>query len=246
MAGVIVDAGSKASLFGKGDEVYANIQDFKSGRAKQYGTLTQYTAVEESLIALKPANMSFEEAASFPLSLQISQGCFDKAKFQRGQSVFIVGQLGDVQLPALATQIAKHVYGASKITVSTSARNMDLLRKLGADHVVDCTKTNYTDISEKFDFVFDAVGDSWNSYVLAKEGGEVIDIMNPSPHPKASFFVVTPSGNNLERFRSYIECEKLKPVMDPTSPYAFSDVVEAFRLLESGKAQGKVVISRPD
>jgi len=244
VAGVIVDEGDNVSMFSKGDEVYGNIQSFNTVGPKQYGTLAQYTAVEESLIALKPENMSFEEAASFPLALQTAQEGFDRAKFQRGQTVFIVGGEGGVG--SLAIQLAKYVYGASKITTTTSPGKVDFVKKLGPDMVIDYTKKSYDQILEKFDFVFDTIGDSHRSYVVAKEEGKIIDIANSSPHPRAEFYIVTPSGSNLERLRSYIECEKLKPVIDPTGPYAFSNVMEAFKHLESGRARGKVVISPID
>ena len=116
----------------KGDEVYGNIQNFNTGRPKQCGTLTQYTALEESLIALKPENMSFEEAASFPLALQTAKVC--------------------------VVQLAKYVYGASKIETTTSTGNVDFLRQLGADMVIDYTKQSYDQIPQKFDFVFDTIG----------------------------------------------------------------------------------------
>lgn len=89
-------------------------------------------------------------------------------------------------------------------------------------------------------------GDSHRSYVVAKEKAKIIDIANPSPHPRAESYVVTPSGCNLEKLRGYIECEKLKPVIDPICPYAFSNVREAFKHLESGRAKGKIVISPID
>ncbi|KAH9311240.1 hypothetical protein KI387_026275, partial [Taxus chinensis] len=244
MAGVIVDQGDDVTKFCKGDEVYGNIQNFTSGTPKQCGTLTQYTAVEESLIALKPGNMSFEEAASFPLALQTAQEAFDRVNFQKGQTVFIVGGAGGVG--SLAIQLAKYVYGASDIATTTSTAKMSFVKKLGADMVMDYTKESYEQITEKFDFVFDTVGDSHSSYVLAKDGGQIIDIANGSPHDKALFFMVTPSGNNLERLRGYIECERLKPVIDPASPHVFSNVVEAFHHLESGRARGKIVISSID
>jgi len=244
VAGVIVDEGDNVSKFSKGDEVYGNIQNFNTSRPKQCGTLTQYTAVEESLIASKPENMSFEEAASFPLALQTAQEGFDRVNFQRGQSVFIVGGAGGVG--SLVIQLAKYVYGASKIATTTSTGKVDFVRQLGADTVIDYTKQSYDQIPQKFDFVFDTVGDSHRSYVVAKEKAKIIDIANPSPHPRAEFFIVTASGSNLERLRGYIECEKLKPVIDPISPYSFSNVMEAFKHLESGRARGKIVISPID
>ena len=84
VAGVIVDEGDNVSKFSKADEVYGNIQNFSIGRSKQCVTLIQYTAVEESLIALKPENMSFEEASKIPQALQSIQEGFDKVNFQRG------------------------------------------------------------------------------------------------------------------------------------------------------------------
>nr|ABR16968.1 unknown [Picea sitchensis] len=143
-------------------------------------------------------------------------------------------------------QLAKYVYGASKIATTTSTGKVDFVRQLGADTVIDYTKQSYDQIPQKFDFVFDTVGDSHRSYVVAKEKAKIIDIANPSPHPRAEFFIVTASGSNLERLRGYIECEKLKPVIDPISPYSFSNVMEAFKHIESGRARGKIVISPID
>uniref|UniRef100_A0A0D6R8N0 Enoyl reductase (ER) domain-containing protein n=1 Tax=Araucaria cunninghamii TaxID=56994 RepID=A0A0D6R8N0_ARACU len=240
MAGVIVDQGDDVSKFSKGDEVYGNIQNIIYGTPKQCGTLTQYTAVEESLIALKPGNMSFEEAASFPLALQTAQEAFDRVEFQKGQTVFIVGGAGGVG--SLAIQLAKYVYGASMIATTTSTGKVNFVKQLGANMVIDYTKQSYKQIPEKFDFVFDTIGDSHNSYILAKDEGKIIDIVDDSPHPRAVFFFTNPNGSNLERIRGYIECERLKPVLDPTSPYTFSNVIEAFKHLESGRATGKIVI----
>ena len=92
-------------MFSKGDEAHGNIQSFNIVRPKKYGTLTQYTAVEESLIALKPENMPFEEAARFPLALQTTQEGFDREKFQRGQTVFIVGGEGGVGSMAIQVKM---------------------------------------------------------------------------------------------------------------------------------------------
>ena len=86
-------------------------------------------------------------------------------------------------------------------------------------------------------------GESSKSHVVAKEEAKVVDIASFQPHPRAEFFLLTPSGNNLEKLQQYIESGKLKPVIDPKSPYSFSDAIEAFRLQESGRAKGKIVIS---
>eukprot|EP01018_Ginkgo_biloba_P018317 Gb_34177 [translate_table: standard] len=241
VAGVIEKVGDGVSKFNKGDEVYGDIQNFAGGRPKQLGTLAQYTAAEETLIALKPSNLSFEEAASLPLALQTAQGSFDQAEFQKGQSVFIVGGAGGVG--SLAIQLAKHVYGASRIAATTSTPKLDFVKSLGADLVIDYTKQNYEEVPEKFDFVFDTIGDSFKSHVVAKEGAKIIDIATFPPHPKARNHRVSAKGSNLEKLEEYIESGKVKAVIDPKGPYAFSDVVAAFKYLETGRALGKIVIS---
>lgn len=248
MSGVVVEIGDGVSKFKAGDEIYSNIQNFAAGRPKQCGTLAQYTVVEEFLVAPKPSNLSFEEAASLPLALQTAQQGFDTTNFEKGQSVFVVGGAGGVG--SLAIQLAKNVHGASRIVSTASTGKLEFVKSLGADLVIDYTKQSYDQVSEKFDFVFDTIGDSFKSHVLAKEEGKVVDIgcnvvdiALLQPHPRAQFYVVSASAHNLEKLQPYIEIEKLKPVIDPKSPYSFSDVIEAFKHLESGRAQGKIVIS---
>jgi len=242
-AGVVVEVGDGVSKFKSGDEIYADIftANFTASRPKQWGTLAQYTVVEEYLVAQKPTNLSFEEAASLPVAILTAQQAFDIAKFEKGQSVFIVGGAGGVG--SLAIQLAKHVYGASKIVSTASTGKLDFVKSLGADLVIDYTRQSYDQVSEKFDFVFDTIGDSTKSHVVAKEEAKVLDIASFHPHPRAEFFILSPSAHNLEKLQPYIESEKLKPVIDPKSPYSFSDVIEAFKYLESGRARGKIVIS---
>ena len=163
-AGVVVEVGDGVSKFKIGDEVYSDIQSFTAGRPKQLGTLAQYTVVEEHLVAPKPTTLSFEEAASLPLALLTAQQAFDIAKFEKGQSVFIVGGAGGVG--SLAIQLAKHVYGASRIVSTASTGKLDFVKSLGADLVIDYTKQSYDQVSEKFDFVFDTVGRSLTSFSL--------------------------------------------------------------------------------
>ncbi|KAH9328449.1 hypothetical protein KI387_000557 [Taxus chinensis] len=241
VAGVIAEVGEGVSKFKKGDEVYGDIQDFPGRKPKQYGTLAQYTVAEEDLVALKPSNLSFEEAASLPLALLTALQGFDSVNFQKGWSVFIVGGAGGVG--TLAIQLAKHVFEASRIVSTTSTGKLDFVKSLGADLVVDYTKQNYDQVPEKFDFVFDTIGDSFKSHVVAKEEGRIIDIASFPPHPRAESGFVKTAGSNLERLRDFIESGKLKAVIDPESPYAFSQVKEAFEYLETGRARGKIVIS---
>lgn len=170
------------------------------------------------------------------------QQAFEIAKFEKGKSVFIVGGAGGVG--SLAIQAARHVYGASRIVSTASTVKLDFVKSLGADLVIDYTKQSYDQISEKFDFVFDTIGDSSKSHVVAKEEAKVVDIATLSkPHPRVEGFGVSPHGHNLEKLQPYIESGKVKPVIDPKSPYSFSDVREAFKHLETGRAKGKIVIS---
>eukprot|EP00253_Pinus_taeda_P015503 PITA_15503 len=218
-AGVVVEVGNGVSKFKNGDEVYSDVQNARAaGRPKQRGTLAQYTLVDEYLVAPKPKNLSFEEAASLPLAVLTAQQAFDIAKFEKGKSAFIVGGAGGVG--SLAIQLARHVYGASRIT--------------------------YDQIFEKFDFVFDTIGDSSKSHVVAKEDAKVLDIASFQPHGKVEFFRLSAHVQNLEKLQPYIESGKLKPVIDPNSPYSFSDVREAFKHLETRRARGKIVISPID
>ncbi|XP_058224877.1 2-methylene-furan-3-one reductase-like isoform X2 [Rhododendron vialii] len=243
MAGVVVEKGSGVTKFDIGDEVYANIQDSSSedGRLKQLGTLAEYIAVEENLVAKKPENISFEEAASLPLAVQTAMEGFKTGGFKEGQTVFIVGGAGGVG--TLAVQLAKHFYEASLVVATTSTAKVEFVKSLGADKVVDYTKTRYEELEDKFDLLYDTIGDTENSFVVAKDNAPIIDITWPPSNPKAIYSGLTVSGDILEKLRPYLESKKLKAVIDPTGPYHFADVVEAFRYLETGRARGKVVIS---
>uniref|UniRef100_A0A2N9JBQ2 Enoyl reductase (ER) domain-containing protein n=1 Tax=Fagus sylvatica TaxID=28930 RepID=A0A2N9JBQ2_FAGSY len=242
MAGVVLGKGSSVTKFDIGDEVYGNIQDFNAGEnLKQLGTLAELIVVEESLIARKPKNISFEEAASLPLAVQTAIEGFITAGFKEGQSVFVVGGAGGVG--TLVVQLAKHFYGASHVVATTSTPKVEFIKKLGADEVVDYTKTRYEDIDEKYDFVYDTIGDTKNSFLVAKDDAPIVDITWPPSNPGAVYSSLTVSGENLEKLRPYLESGKLKAVIDPTGPYNFGDVIEAFRYLETGRARGKVVIS---
>ncbi|XP_058085711.1 2-methylene-furan-3-one reductase-like isoform X2 [Magnolia sinica] len=242
MAGTVVAKGDGVSKFEIGNEVYGNIQDFNApGPLKQLGTLAEYIVVEESLVASKPANLTFEEAASLPLAVQTAIEGFETAEFKEGQSIFVVGGAGGVG--TLVVQLAKHFYGASHIAATTSTPKVDFVKSLGADTVFDYTKIKYEEITEKFDILYDTIGDCKNSFVVAKDEAPIIDITWPLTHPRAIYSSLTVSGDNLEKLRPYLETGKLKAVIDPSGPYHFKDVIEAFRYLETGRARGKVVIS---
>ncbi|KAL3536922.1 hypothetical protein ACH5RR_000288 [Cinchona calisaya] len=242
MAGIVVAKGNKISRFCIGDEVYGNIQDFNTdGNLKQLGVLAEFIVVEENLVARKPENLSFEEAASLPLALQTAVEGFEVARFKKGQKAFVVGGAGGVG--SLVVQLAKQLYGASLVTATTSTPKVEFVKGLGADKVVDYTKTKYEEVEEKYDLVYDTIGDSKNSYVVAKDDMPIIDITWPPSNPRAMHSNLTVSGEVLEKLRPYLESGQLKAVIDPKGPFHFWDVISAFRHLETGRARGKIVIS---
>lgn len=164
MAGIVVAKGSKESKFKIGDEVYGNIQDFSlENNFKQFGTLSEYTIVEENLVAIKPKNISFSEAASLPLAVQTAIEGFKTAGFKEGDSVFVVGGAGGVG--TLVVQVAK-LLGASRVVATTSTKKVEFVKSLDADDVVDYTTTRYEDVNEKFDLVYDTIGTFFRYFLV--------------------------------------------------------------------------------
>ncbi|KZV41609.1 hypothetical protein F511_15378 [Dorcoceras hygrometricum] len=241
MSGIVVEKHDQASRFKVGDHVYGNIQDFKAkGKLKQLGSLAQFVAVAEDMVAEKPKNVSFEEAASLPLAVQTVVEAFKTGGFQEGESVFIVGGAGGVG--SMAVQLAKHVYRACLVGASTSGGKVNFVKALGADKVMDYTHTHYGEIEDKYDLVIDTVGDSKNSYVVGKETAPIVDITWPPSNPRAIHSSLTVSGEILDKLNPFLESGKVKAVIDPKGPYHLCDVFKAFEHLETGRAKGKVVI----
>ncbi|CAK9145814.1 unnamed protein product [Ilex paraguariensis] len=170
MAGVVVVKGGDVSRFDIGDEVYGNIQDFTAeGKMRQLGTLAEFIVVEENLVAAKPKNVSFEEAASLPLAVQTAVEGFKIVGFREGQTVFVVGGAGGVG--TLVVQLAKQMYGASVVAATTSTSKVEFVKSLGADKVVDYNKTRYEEVEEKYDLVYDTIGNFLTPtlLIIAKE-----------------------------------------------------------------------------
>ncbi|XP_019183498.1 PREDICTED: 2-methylene-furan-3-one reductase-like [Ipomoea nil] len=238
-AGVVVKVGSQVTKFKVGDQVYGNINEHPA-HPKLFGSLAEYTAVEENLLALKPNNLSFPEAASLPLAIETAYGGLEQAGFSAGKSILVLGGAGGVG--TLVIQVAKHVFGASEIAATSSAKKFELLKSLGADKVIDYTKENVEDLPQKFDVVYDAVGQCERAVKAVKEGGKVVEIVGGPISPPASFYIVISNGLTLEKLKPLIEEGKVKPVIDPIGPFPFSQVVEAFAHLDTGRATGKVVV----
>ncbi|CAL0318736.1 unnamed protein product [Lupinus luteus] len=238
VAGVVVKVGSEVKKFKVGDEVYGDINREALNHPKVIGSLAEYTAAEEKLLSHKPQNLSFVEAASLPLTIETAYEGLERAGFSAGKSILVLGGAGGV-----GTHLAKHVFGASKVAATSSTGKLELLRNLGADLAIDYTVENFEDLPEKFDVVYDTVGLLEKAFKAVKEGGKVVNIVPPSTNENAIFFILTSDGAVLDKLKPYLESGKVKPVLDPKSPFPFSQTVEAFSYLETGRVTGKVVIS---
>jgi len=140
----------------------------------------------------------------------------------------------------MVIQLAKHVFGASKVAATASTAKLELLKSLGADLAIDYTKENFEDLPEKFDVVYDSVGQSDRAVKAVKEGGQVLKIVPETL--TSSVFVLTSSGSSLEKLKPYLESGKVKPLIDPKGRFPFSKTVEAFSYRDTDRATGKVII----
>ncbi|CAL0298959.1 unnamed protein product [Lupinus luteus] len=239
VAGVVVRIGSQVTKFKVGDEVYGDINEIAIQNVKTIGSLAEYTTAEEKLLAHKPNNLSFSEAASLPAAIITAYQGLEAVQFSAGKSVLVLGGAGGVG--TLTIQLAKHVFGASKVAATASTTKLELLRELGADLPIDYTKENFEELPEKFDVVYDTVGESERALKAIKEGGKVMTIVR-SGVASVIQFGVTSDGSVLEKLKPYLESGKVKAVLDPKGPFPFSQAVEAFSHLETNRAIGKVVI----
>lgn len=250
MAGQVVAVGQNITQFRPGDEVFGDLS------VASWGALAEYVAVPESAIALKPANLTFAEAAAVPESAVVAlQGLRDKGKIQPEQKVLINGASGGVGL--YAVQIAK-AFGA-EVTAVCSTRNMGLVRSLGADHVIDYTQEDFTQNGQQYDLIlavngyhpiadyrralssegiYVATGGSMKQSLQATMIGPFISMTG---RQKMGGMLVKPNKNDLVFIKELIESGKVKPVID--RQYPLSEVADAFRYMGEGRAQGKVVIT---
>ncbi|KAJ6739701.1 putative proteinDPH-DEPENDENT ALKENAL/ONE OXIDOREDUCTASE CHLOROPLASTIC [Salix koriyanagi] len=239
VAGVVVKVGDQVKGLKEGDAVYGNINEKALEGPKQFGSLAEYTAVEEKLLALKPKNLDFIQAAGLPLAIETAYEGLERTGFSAGKSILVLNGAGGVG--SLVIQLAKHVFGASRIAATSSSGKLELLKSLGADLAIDYTKENFEDLPEKFDVVYDAIGQCDKAVKVVKEGGSVVALTG-AVTPPGFRFVVTSNGDTLKTLNPYLESGKIKPVVDPKGPFTFSQVAEAFSYLETNRATGKVII----
>ena len=250
-AGTVEAVGKNVTQFHPGDEVY--------GVAP--GAVAEYATPREDRMALKPSNSSFEDAAAVPIAAFTAlQAVRDKGHVQSGQKVLVNGASGGVG--TFAVQIAK-AYGA-KVTGVTSTRNLEMISKIGADHVIDYTREDFTKTGEKYDVIIDTIGNhSVFDYrrILTPTGvcvaigfsgtsrmvGTLIlgPIASKFGSKKTGMMIAKSNQKDLIELKNMIETGKIKPVVDRTFP--MNETADAVRYVEGphhkpGHARGKVVI----
>jgi len=231
ISGIIEDIGKNVKSFKTGDKVFA-LTGFGLGGYTEYRCLPEKvkegTQERKGLVAFKPENLSYEEAATIPAGGLTALKNLQKANIAKGHSILINGASGS--LGTYAIQLAKY-YGA-EVTAVCSAENFELVKSIGADKVIDYTKDNFTQSQDKYDIVYDAVMKSKASECrkILKSNGV---FLNNSRLPKIK-------GEDLLFLKELIENNKLKPIIDRT--YSIEEIVEAHRYVDKGHKKGNVAI----
>ena len=249
-AGEVEAVGRNVTQFKLGDEVFGACR----------GAFAEYACTAESKVAMKPDNVTFEQAASVNVAgLTALQGLRDQGKIQPGSKVLINGAAGGVG--TFAVQIAKS-FGAD-VTGACSTRNIDMVRSIGADEVIDYTQHNFTTSNQRYDLILDCVGNHSFSACRRVLNPDGRCVMIGAPHDlsatgllaqigkavllsafvsqKAVMFIAKSSQDDLTLLGELIATGKLKPVID--SRYSLSDARDAVRQVEEGHARGKVIIT---
>jgi NADPH:quinone reductase-like Zn-dependent oxidoreductase len=250
VAGTVVAVGSAVTRFSVGDEV------FGFGR----GTFAQYAAAQENKLAIKPQNLSFTQAAVVPVSASTAlQALSDHGRVAQGQRVLIIGASGGVG--SYAVQIAKAT--DAEVTGVAGTAKLDMVRSLGADHVIDYTRDDFTDGPGRYDLIVDIAGNPTLSrlrraltatgtvvIVGGEEGGNFTGGVNrqlralalsPFVPQQLTMFIAKQRWRDLERLTELIEAGMLMPQIDRT--YPLDQVADAMRHLEAGRARGKIAIT---
>jgi len=254
VAGRVEEVGENVTALQPGDEVFGS--PFTSG----FGAFAERVRVPEGLLVPKPANLSFEQAAAVPLAaLTALQGLRDHGGIESAQRVLIVGASGGVG--TFAVQIAKS-FGA-EVTGVCSTRNLEMVRALGADHVIDYTEEDFAEDGRRYDLILQAAGthspsdciraltskgtlvqisgDSEGHWIGPLDRILKARLMSPFVSQKITIFTVRPDQEDLRLLKQLIEAGTVTPVIDRT--YPLGELPEAIRYLEKGHARGKVVVT---
>ena len=265
LSGVIAKVGADVRGFKVGDEIYARPRDLR------IGAFAEQVAIDADDIALKPASLSFEEAAAVPLvALAGWQALVEVADVQPGQKVLVHAGAGG--LGSTVVQVARHL--GAHVATTAHTNDVDRARALGADEVIDYTQQDFTDLLSGYDVVLDSLGAASldKSLTVLKPGGLAISVVGPpDPHfatqlgrplfkpvmavlsrkirrqarklgVRYSFFFMRASGNQLATLAALYDAGTLRPVLDRSFP--FDRTLDAMAYVEQGKAAGKIVVTR--
>src|SRR5437899_6327290 len=253
IAGRVEAVDHTVTEFRPGDEIFGTVK----------GGFAEYACAREDRLALKPAHVSFEGAAAAPVvAFTALQGLRDKGKIQSGQKVLVNGASGGVG--TFAVQIAKSF--GTEVTGVCSTRNLDLVRSIGADHVIDYTKEDFTKTDQRYDLIFDLIGNhsfserrrilnpngicvmagiggaGWHDGIGSRLAGELnAYVRSRFVSQKFISYIASFNKADMTILADLMQSGKVTPVIDKT--YKFNEVPAALRYLEQGHARGKVVVT---
>jgi len=240
VSGVIEELGEKVSNFRKGDEVYGRPDPTKNG------AYAEYIVVKANLLAIKPMSIGHTEAAAVPLAgLTAWQGLFDKGLLKEGQSVLIHAAAGGVGTYAVQFAKSKGAY----VIGTASDRNIDFLKRLGADEVIDYNMESFETVVSDVDLVLDTIGGDTQlkSIDVLKTGGRLISTLAADYVKEAKEkgvvlldFIVQSVPDQLAEIAQLIDSGKVKPIIDQVLP--FTDAKKAHMSIEQGHTRGKIVL----
>ena len=257
VSGIVVETGNEVSNFEIGDLVYSRVPQ------EQMGTLAEFVAVTSNAVSKKPGNISFEEAASLPLAGLTALQSLEYAGIKENDKVLIHAGSGGVGSFAIQYAKAKGAY----VYTTTSTSNLEWVTELGADKVIDYKTEDYKAIVKDADIVFDTLGKNYTTeaFAVVKKGGMVVSVAGPLDEENAKMFGMAdyklptelsnlvsekeaaykfifmhPNVSHLGEIKALVEDDKIKPIIDKV--YPFSESIEAFTHLATGRAQGKIVV----
>ena len=257
VSGIVVEKGENANDFEIGDLVYARVPQ------EQMGTLTEFVSVTTQAVSKKPGNISFEEAAGLPLAGLTALQSLEYAGIKENDKVLIHAGSGGVGSFAIQYAKSKGAY----VYTTTSTNNVKWVKELGADNVIDYKTEDYKTRVKDADIVFDTLGQTYTaeSFEVVKQGGKVVSVVGPLDEASAKMFGMNdytlpeelatlskakdaeykfifmhPNGSHLNTIKTLVEDEKIKPIVDKV--YPFTEGIEAFDHLASGRAKGKIIV----